>query len=143
MPYEYLEEIATADIAFRAWDPSLEGVFVAAADATMNVMVEDLASIRPVVEREIKIENESLETLLFNFLQEFIYYKDAETLLLRAPAIRIERKDNNYILKARLSGARLDPEWHHTRVDVKAVTMHRFSLEKTGGVWEAFVILDI
>ncbi len=79
MPYEYLEEIATADIAFRAWDPSLEGAFVAAADATMNVMVEDLASIRPVVEREIKIENESLETLLFDFLQEFIYYKDAET----------------------------------------------------------------
>ena len=43
MPYEYLEDVATADIAFRAWEPTLEGVFVAAADATMNVMVEDLA----------------------------------------------------------------------------------------------------
>jgi SHS2 domain-containing protein len=70
MPYEYLEEVATADIAFRAGHPALEGVFVAAA-ATMNVMVEELASIRPVVEREIMRESTSLERLLFDFLQRF------------------------------------------------------------------------
>jgi SHS2 domain-containing protein len=38
---------------------------------------------------------------------------------------------------------RLDPERHPARVDVKAVTLRRFSLKKTGDVWEAFVILDI
>ena len=151
MPYEYLEEVATADIAFRAWDLALEGVFVAAADATMNVMVEDLASIRPVVEREIKLENTSLEMLLFDFLQELIYYKDAETLLLRAPpirseqpAIRIEQKDHRYVLHAKCRGEKLESEGRHTtRVDVKAVTLHRFSLKKADDVWEAFVILDI
>lgn len=36
MPYAYLEDVATADSASRAWDPTLEGVFVA-ADTTMNV----------------------------------------------------------------------------------------------------------
>jgi SHS2 domain-containing protein len=143
VPYEYLEEVATADIAFRAWSPSLEGVFVAAADATMNVMAEELESIRPALEREIKIENPQMEMLLFDFLQELIYYKDAETLLLRVPAVRIEQKDHSYLLEAKGSGEKLDPERHHTRVDVKAVTMHRFSLKKAGDVWEAFVILDI
>jgi SHS2 domain-containing protein len=143
MPYEYLEEVATADIAFRAWDPALEGVFVAAADATMNVMVEELASIRAIVDREIKLENSSLEMLLFDFLQALIYYKDAEILLLRVPTIRIEQKDQNYVLQARASGEKLDSERHHTRVDVKAVTLHHFSLRKTDEVWEAFAILDI
>jgi protein archease len=106
-------------------------------------MVEELASIRSAIEREIKIESASLEMLLFDFLQDFIYYKDAETLLLRAPTIRIEQKDHNYVLRAKGSGEKLDPERHHTRVDVKAVTLHRFSLKKTDDVWEAFVVLDI
>jgi SHS2 domain-containing protein len=143
MTYEYLEEVATADIAFRAWAPDLEGVFIAAADAVMNVMVEDLSSIRPVVEREIELEETSPEMLLFDFLQEIIYYKDAETLLLRTPAIRIEQKDQNYVLHAKGRGEKLDSERHQTRVDVKAVTLHRFSLKKTDDVWEGFVILDI
>jgi SHS2 domain-containing protein len=143
MPYEYLEDDAIADIAFRAWEPTLEGVFVAAADATMNVMVEELGAIQPMVEKEIKLENDSLEMLLFDLLQELIYHKDAERLLLRVPQVRIDTKDNRYLLQAKAAGEVLEPERHHPRVDVKAVTMHRFSLKKTDDVWEAFVILDI
>jgi SHS2 domain-containing protein len=143
MPYEYLEDVATADIAFRAWEPTLEGVFVAAADATMNVMVEELASIQPVVARAITLENSSLEMLLFHFLQELIYYKDAETLLLRVPTLRIAHKDHGYVLHAQGSGEWLMPERHHTRADVKAVTLHRFALHQAAEGWEALVILDI
>ncbi len=143
MPYEYLEDVVVADIAFRAQSPSLEGAFADAADAVMNVMVEDLESIRPVVEKEIALENAQLEMLLFDFLQDFVYYKDAELLLLRASTVRIDRKDDNYVLRAKVAGEELDPERHHTRVDVKAVTLHRFSLKKVGEIWEAFVVLDI
>jgi SHS2 domain-containing protein len=46
-------------------------------------------------------------------------------------------------LHAKGRGEKLDPERHQTRVDVKAVTLHRFSLKKTDDVWEGFVILDI
>ena len=143
MSYEYLEDVATADIAFRAWAPTLEGAFVAAADATMNVMVEDLASIQPVVERAIRLENPSLEMLLFDFLQEIIYYKDAETLLLRVPTLQIAPQDHRYVLQAQGSGERLKAARHHTRADVKAITLHRFALHQADDVWEAFVILDI
>lgn len=143
MPYEYLEDVATADIAFRAWDPTLEGVFMAAADATMNVMVEELASIRPAVARDITLDNPSLDMLLFNFLQELIYYKDAETLFLRVPAVHIAQEDHQYVLQAKGSGETIDLARHHIRVDVKAVTLHRFVLQKADDVWEAFVILDI
>jgi SHS2 domain-containing protein len=40
-------------------------------------------------------------------------------------------------------GEVLDPDRHHPRVDVKAVTLHHFRLEKTDCGWKASVILDI
>ncbi len=143
MPYEFLEDLATADIAFRAWGKDLEETFIAAADATMNVMVEELNSIQPREWREFKLENEALDMLLFNFLQELIYYKDSEKLMLRIDQVKIKEEDNHHLLEAIALGEKLDPNRHHTRVDVKAVTLHRFYLEKVSQGWRAFVILDI
>ena len=48
----------------------------------VQVMVENLDAIRPCQERQITVEHEALDRLLFNFLQEPVYYKDAEQLLL-------------------------------------------------------------
>ncbi len=83
MPYRYLEDIATADVAFEAWGDTLEEMFVAAADATMNVMVSDLDTIARVEYRTLQATAEELDMLLFELLQELIFYKDAERLLLR------------------------------------------------------------
>ncbi len=143
MPYEFLEEIATADIAFEAWGENLEETFVSAADATLNVMVEELDSIQPQEEREIRLENEQLDMLLFDFLQELIYYKDSEKLMLRVGRLKIQGESSPFLLEAMALGEKLDPDRHHPRVDVKAVTLHRFRLEKTDRGWEALVILDI
>jgi SHS2 domain-containing protein len=143
MPYEFLEDVATADIAFRAWGKDLQEIFISSADATMNVMVENLDSIQPQEKREFKLENEALDMLLFNFLQELIYYKDSEKLLLRVKQVEIKGKDQHQILEAVAVGEKIDPKRHHTRVDVKAVTLHLFHLEKTNQGWKVFVILDI
>lgn len=143
MPYEFLEDVATADIAFRAWGKDLEELFKAAGDATLNTMIENLEAIALQETRTFNLENDELDLLLFNFLQEFIYYKDSELLLLRAQQVQIEQKDANYYLTAVAQGEILDRDRHHQRVDVKAVTLHRFQLEKTDDGWTAMVILDI
>ena len=143
MPYEFLEEVAVADIAFKAWGNGLNEAFLAAADALLNVMVEDLDSVTAREVRPVELENTSLEMLLFDFLQETIYFKDSEQLLLRSHEVEIEREDRGYRLHCRLSGEKIDPEKHRLRVDVKAVTLHQFCLEETARGWEAFVILDI
>jgi SHS2 domain-containing protein len=142
MPYEFLEDIATSDIAFRARGDSLEETFIAAADAVMNVMIEDLGSIRFKETRSIHLENDELDMLLFDLMQEIIYFKDAEILLLRIRQIQI-RTNSAYLLDAIASGEKLDPQRHLQRVDVKAVTLHRFNLLETEHGWEAEVILDI
>lgn len=143
MPYEFLDDLAVADVQFRAWGRDPEEVFRCAADATMNVMIEDLATIEPRKRRHLALENEALDMLLFDLLQEIIYYKDAELLLLRVASLRIEQNTGGYRLEAEAAGEILDPERHAQGVDVKAVTLHRFSLEHDERGWNAEVILDI
>lgn len=143
MSYEFLEDVATADIAFRAWGKDLEELFKAAGDATLNVMIEDLDSIELKETRTFSLENDELDLLLFNFLQEFVYYKDSEQLLLRSQQVQIEENDGLHKLNAVTKGEILDRDRHEQRVDVKAVTLHRFQLAKTDDGWMAMVILDI
>ena len=143
MPYQYLEDIGTADIAFEATSRDLPELFSASADATMNVMVDNLDAIESRETRQIELENDNIEMLLFDFLQEFIYFKDAKRLLLRAREIQIEQKDETYSLKSKVVGEQLDDTRHQQRADVKAVTLHGFSVEKRDGGWKAKVLLDI
>jgi len=143
MPYQYLEDIATADIAFSAWEANLEALFTAAADATMNVMIEQLDSIQPLETHGFRLRSESIDMLLFDFLQELIFLKDSRRLLLRAGRLSIQEINSGWELEAKVRGEVLDPARHEQRVDVKAVTLHRFQVEETEDGWQAQVILDI
>src|SRR5256886_1710065 len=99
MPYKFLEEIATADIAFEATGRDLAELFTDAADATMNVMIDNLDAIEPREIRHIELSNDKIDMLLFDFLQELIYFKDAARLLLRVRHAQIDEKNGKYFLK--------------------------------------------
>ena len=137
MAYRFLEEIGTADIAFEATGRDLPELFRDAADATTNVMIDNLDAIEPRETRRIELSNDELDMLLFDLLQELIYLKDAERLLLRIQEVHIDEKEEKYFLKATAEGEPLDAERHHQRADVKAVTLHDFSVERENGGWKA------
>lgn len=143
MPYRYLEEIATADVAFAAWGETREELFAACADALVNVMVADLAAIRATEHIEVRLDQGELDLLLFAFLNELVFYKDARQFLLRADSLTIDENPGEFVLDAHLAGERIDPARHSLIVDVKAVTLHRFRVEETERGWEAEVVLDI
>jgi SHS2 domain-containing protein len=143
MPFHYLEEIGTADIAFEATGRDLPELFTAAADATMNVMIDNLEAIEPREARRLELKNDAIDMLLFDFLQELIYFKDADRLLLRIREVQIDEKDDAYSLNATAAGESLDPARHRQRADVKAVTLHDFRVEKSDDGWKANVLLDI
>jgi len=143
MPYRYLEEIAIADVAIEAWGTTIEELFTAAADAAINVMVGDLDSIANETQRYFRLEDSELDMLLFKLLQELIFLKDAQHLLLRVRNIRVQRTNGSHILVVQAGGERIDPARHELIVDVKAVTLHRLRVEETGHGWVATVILDV
>jgi SHS2 domain-containing protein len=137
-----LTDIAIADAAFEAWGDTIEDLFIAASDATTNVMVEDLGTIHDQERRSIKVEENAIDMLLFQLLQELIFFKDAEQLLLRVSSARIKQRHGAYQLRAMAYGEEINPKKHELLVDVKAVTLHRFLVEQTPHGWKAIVILD-
>jgi protein archease len=91
----------------------------------------------------IRLEHEELDLLLFSFLQELIFYKDARRLLLHADSVRIEQGKGTFSLKAVVSGEQIDAGRHRLLVDVKAVTLHRFQVVFRDDVWKVVVELDV
>lgn len=144
MPYRYLDDIAISDAAFEAEGATLPEVFIAAAEATTNAMVEDLSEIESKERLGFEVSAPELDLLLFDFLGELVFLKDARCLLLRVESLRIEEKEEGFTLKAQVVGEVIDRAKHHLSVDVKAVTMHQFTLEQTKeGGWKARVVLDV
>lgn len=143
MPYRYLEDIALADSAFEAWGGSMEELFASAADALINTMAGDLSTIRFRQYRHFRIQEERADMLLFQLLQELIYYKDAEQLLLRVRNIKIEGQEGGWKAYVEVAGETIDPQRHDLIVDVKAVTLHRLSVARTAEGWRATVTLDV
>lgn len=142
MPYQYHED-NIADTAFEATGKTPEEVFVAAADALLGVMVDNPHSIEASRTLDIRLVADSLDMLLFRMLNELVFYKDAEQLLLRVAAANIVFSESAFHLEADAYGEKIDPEKHHLIVDVKAITLHHFIVEETPEGWRAFVIVDI
>lgn len=141
MPYEFPDDGVTSDVTFHAWGRSLEELFTAAADATLNVMVRSLDSVQPLETRSVSVEADALDLLLMRFLDELVYRKDVEELLLRAPEVHVDAGRNR--VQAVLSGERIDPKRHELVADVKAVTLHDLRVERTATGWDAHVTLDV
>jgi SHS2 domain-containing protein len=143
MRCEYATEMAIADMAFRAWGPTLEETFRAAADATMNAMIDDLTALAPQEQQSFELHEESLDLLLLNFLQKLIYYKGAQRLLTRVREVSISRDETGFALRAQVVGGEINPGRHELATDVKGVTLHRLQVVETPDGWEATVILDV
>lgn len=121
----------------------MEELFDQAARATMQVMVEDLTAVNQKEKVEIKLDDNEVEMLLFDFLNELIFYKDARRLILVPSQIAITKNSTGCFLQATLQGEEIDTARHRMNTDVKAVTMLRFSVEQVQEGWRATVVLDV
>ena len=52
-------------------------------------------------------------------------------------------RKGEYVLEAEIEGEKINPKKHELKVDVKAVTLHKFELKKTKEGYKSRVILDI
>ncbi len=143
MSYEYLEDVAISDVAFHIRSETLEGLFVDAVEAVLNTMCENPASVEVKVRRPLELKAESIEMLLFQLLQEMIFFKDAEQELLHIADVKIRGSAGGFTLFCEARGEKMDPARHHLLVDVKAVTLHLFRVQRSAEGWEGTVVLDI
>ncbi|NKE69503.1 archease [Candidatus Manganitrophus noduliformans] len=144
MPYRFIEGLTVADIAFEARGKTLEALFSSAGQAVTAAQLHDLRTIRKKESRTFDLTNKAIDMLLFNFLQELIYWKDVDLLLFKSFDLSIRQKaDGKYHLIGTGRGEPIDVSRHQPRVDVKAVTMHKFEVASDASGWKATVVLDI
>jgi len=143
MRYKYLEDVAIADVAFEAEGKTLEELFESSGFALTNTMIKDLGQLEQRVEKSFEVEAEDVEMLLFNFLQELIFYKDAERLLFNKFELDIEQKEDRWHLGVKAYGEEIDREKHELLADAKAVALHNFKVEEKAKGWMAMVIVDV
>ncbi len=141
MKYNFLEDIATADLAFEAYGKDLVELFTNSALATADAMA-NLKTVNPEEKKVIRLRNKEIYGLLFDFLSEIIYLKDAERILFCKFDVKL-KEGEVYELEAVAYGEKINPEKQELKMDVKAVTMHMFEVKKVKEGWKALVVLDV
>jgi len=139
--YAFVES-ATSDLAFVAIGPTPEAVFASAGEALLAATLEKPESVERRQRRTLTLEEPDLELLLMSFLNELVYLRDAEELLLHSESIHITR-DGQARLEARLAGERIDRARHALAAEVKAATAHGLQVTPTADGWRAAVTLDV
>ncbi|MCK6553746.1 archease [Candidatus Binatia bacterium] len=142
-PYRFVEDAPTADVGFVAVGETLAECFCAAAEATLAAMLGNPEALRHDVVRTARVEAASRDLALLRFLEELIYYKDAEGLFLRPTEVAVDDTAEGVRVAATLAGESIDPARHQLAGDVKAVTLHRLRVAQTAAGWEATVVLDL
>ena len=142
--FRILEDVALADAAFEASGDSPSELCLAAAQALIETMV-DPTSVAPTWSRTVTVRSAELSELLFDWLSELVYLKDAEAVVFFqvAPTVTQGQNGDAWQLTATVTGAPIDPAHQELRADVKAVTKHLYDVRREGPRWIARVVLDI
>lgn len=141
MSFKYLEH--TADVMFCAEEKTIQSLFTTAANACFDVMA-DPKTVQDKVTRTVAVKATDIKDLMFNFLQEIIFYKDADGLVFcKIEDVQMQTKKPNMTVTATLHGDVINPKKQTLRNDIKAVTLHQFKVEQQNGEWYMQVILDI
>ena len=140
--FRFLEEVALADIGFEAEGESVEEVFRGATQAILETMANP-STVAGVWERAFERSDVDPSALLFDWLSEVVYWKDAAGVVYREAPLTLARDGGVWLLQARLIGAPVDQQTQELHADVKAVTKHLYALKQTGGRWKVRVVLDV
>ena len=134
--FKFLEH--TADVKFQAFGKSLEEAFENSALAFQKSVTKGInKKINSKITKIIKVEGSDNESLLYNFLEEFLYLLDAENFLLSEVK---KIKMNNNKLEAEVVGDKAS-NYKFTN-DIKAITYNEMFVKKEGGKWVVQVVLD-
>jgi len=141
MPFEITDESSSGDVKLRLSGLDLKELFADAAIGVTSVMTEAgaLGANRRI---DVELNSDSLEDLLFDWLGEIIYLKDAEQFLPTEVHFKKFEEDSCRI-SAVLKGDTLDSSRHSIKVDIKAVTYYEFNLTKKNDKWIAEAVLDL
>uniref|UniRef100_A0A1B6KSH9 Archease domain-containing protein n=1 Tax=Graphocephala atropunctata TaxID=36148 RepID=A0A1B6KSH9_9HEMI len=138
--YEYLDH--TADVQIHAWGETLTEAFEQCANAMFGYMTE-IEYVEMVETHDIEAEGHDLLSLLYHFLDEFLFLFSAEPYLIARKVKILEFDKENFKIKARGFGEEFKIGKHPQGTEVKAITYSNMQVHENEGKFEVFVIIDI
>ena len=133
----------TADVGFEVEAGSLPALFEGAAKGLLQVMFEGPLEAEPGDEHRLRLEAESLETLLVRWLDELAYLVQTRGEVPLEAEVSLDRTSTGWRLEARLATAPFDRVADRFASEVKAATYHGLEIKQTGDRYRARVILDV
>lgn len=131
-----------ADVAFEAEGASVEEVFRGATQALIESMANPM-TVSGAWERAIERRDEDPSALLFDWLSEIVYWKDAAGVVFREAPLTLTQEGDVWWLRAKLIGAPVDQQTQELHADVKGITKHLYRVGQEDGRWKALVVLDV
>lgn len=135
-PFRILEH--TADTILEANGRDLDELFRNAALGMFTVIAEPAKAV-PAEQREVSLADDTTADLLHAWLSELLYLFETEGLFFCAFECRVEAGR----LDAVARGEPFDADRHDYKTEIKAVTHHELSVERTGAGWRARLLLDL
>ncbi|ULA65254.1 MAG: Archease [Nitrospira sp.] len=140
--FHFLDDVALADLAFDAEGDSIQELFEAASNAVMEAMA-DPTTVGAMWERHIEHVAHDPAELLFDWLSDFVYWKDAAGVVFSRAAISLTHVGVEWTLAGTLLGEPVNRTTQELRDDVKGVTKHLYRLHRDNGRWHVRVVLDV
>ena len=138
--YEYLDH--PADVQIHAWGCTLTEAFEQSALAMFGYMT-DLDTVDTCDTQEVSAQGHDLESLLYHFLDEFLFLFSAEPFFVASHVEVVEFDREQFRIRARGYGETFDLEKHPQGTEVKAITYSNLQVHDHEDQHEVFVIIDI
>ena len=129
----------TADLGIIVKGVDENDVFIRAAYAMTDLMVKGDISRKTVI-KDVSLQGEDFPDLMVKWLGEILYLFHGEKLLVHSIKIK---SISPITLRSTLTFTSFEPEHHQVIREIKAVTYHQISVDKTEDGWQARVIFDI
>jgi SHS2 domain-containing protein len=127
----------TADIKFQAFGENLEKAFENAALALTKSMYG--GKVKAKKKATFNVKGQDLESLLYSFLEEFLFLFEAKGLI--ASKIKVKISKDKKSLSAEILGD--NSKNYKIETHIKAITYNEMFVKQEKGKWVCQVVLDI
>ena len=111
-------------------------------NAVMEAMA-DPTTVGATWEHCVEHVEADLAELLFDWLSDFVYWKDAAGVVFSRASLSLTREGGQWTLAGTLIGEPVNQTTQVLRNDVKGVTKHLYRLHQDNRRWSVRVVLDV
>ncbi len=129
----------TADIGLKIFGNSLPDLFANAGYALCDTLA-DLSKVKTVNKDTFSLQRDSVEELLVEWMGALLFSFETENMIFSRFNILSMNKNS---LSAEAEGEIFNNDIHTIKDVLKAVSYQNLKVEKTEGLWQAKVVLDI